>query len=417
MPCAALAGKDVDVRGPEWSYDGAKVIFAARPGAASGLDLWELDVAGGTCKQLTSDAGRLVNGVRLHNFDPVYAPDGSVVFASTRAGTVTLKRFLPNSDLFRVTAPALDFGNPQQMTFLLNSELSPAFMQDGRVTMTTEKATAEFYQLSGRRINWDLTDYHPLLAQRATSTDTFSPDVHPSVGYQQATEIREGLDRNFILILSDAPADGAVNHGGGGGALYNIGTVGGNGQLTLINSTLSGNTADSGGAIFNIGIGFGGVGTLTVSNSTFSGNHGANGGALYALGAQLVDVFDTQFSGNSATGNGGNPGNGGNGGAIGIDGDARNVNLCRVIVSNNTSNAFGAGFFTTSYNTSSFTRIQDSTFLGNRSVATDKLVGGAYLQGTTFSIRGSTFQNNMAAGYAGIALFDENVNRASWVRG
>jgi hypothetical protein len=219
MPCAALAGKDVDVRGPEWSYDGAKVIFAARPGAASGLDLWELDVAGGTCKPLTSDAGRLVKGVRLHNFDPVYAPDGSVVFASTRAGTVTLKRFLPNSDLFRVTAPGLDFGNPQQMTFLLNSEMSPAFMQDGRVTMTTEKATAEFYQLSGRRINWDLTDYHPLLAQRSTSTDTFSPDVHPSVGYQQATEIREALDRNFILILSDAPADGAVIHGGGGGAL------------------------------------------------------------------------------------------------------------------------------------------------------------------------------------------------------
>jgi hypothetical protein len=182
-------------------------------------------------------------------------------------------------------------------------------------------------------------------------------------------------------------------------------------SIRIFNSHFINNTViavaqdDGGGGIYVVG-----AKELTVVNSTFSGNHGANGGALYALGAQLVDVFDTQFSGNSATGNGGNPGNGGNGGAIGIDGDARNVNLCRVIVSNNTSNAFGAGFFTTSYNTSSFTRIQDSTFLGNRSVATDKLVGGAYLQGTTFSIRGSTFQNNMAAGYAGIALFDENVN-------
>jgi hypothetical protein len=212
--CAGLAGKDVDVRGPEWSYDGTKVIFAARPGAASGFDLWQLDVAGGmACKQLTADNGRAVNGVRVHNFDPVYAPDGSVVFASTRAGTVTLKNFLPNSDLFRVLAPALDFGNPQQMTFLLNSELSPAFMQDGRVTMTTEKATPDLYQLAGRRMNWDLTDYHPLLAQRAQSTNTFTTDEHPSVGYQQATEIREGLDRNFLLVLSDAGAKG------GGGAL------------------------------------------------------------------------------------------------------------------------------------------------------------------------------------------------------
>ena len=92
-------------------------------------------------------------------------------------------------------------------------------MQDGRVSMTTEKvdsnpnAATPFYQLAGRRINWDLTDYHPLLAQRAQSTDTFTADLQPSVDYQQATEIREGLDRNFLIILSD---DGAQ---GGAGAL------------------------------------------------------------------------------------------------------------------------------------------------------------------------------------------------------
>jgi hypothetical protein len=200
------------VRGPEWSYDGTKVVFAARAGAAGGLDLWLLDVAGSTCRQLTTDNGRAVNGVPVHNLDPVFAPDGRVVFASTRAGTLTLKNFLPNADLFR-SSPTLDFSNPEQMTFLLNSELSPAFMQDGRVSFTAEKATPEFYQLSGRRMNWDLTDYHPLLAQRAQSTNTFTMDMHPSVGYQQATEIREGLDRNFLLVLSDAGARG------GGGAL------------------------------------------------------------------------------------------------------------------------------------------------------------------------------------------------------
>ena len=91
-PCAGLAGQDVDVRGPEWSYDGTKLVFAARPGAASGLDLWLLDVAAGRCRQLTSDAGRTVGtDVRVHNFDPVFAPDGSMVFASTRAGTLTLQ--------------------------------------------------------------------------------------------------------------------------------------------------------------------------------------------------------------------------------------------------------------------------------------------------------------------------------------
>jgi hypothetical protein len=212
--CSGLAG-DLDIRGPEWSADGSKLVFAARAGAASGLDLWLLEPAANRCQRLTSDNGRLQGSVRVHNFDPVFAPDGSIVFASTRRGLLTLKRFLPNADLYRV-GPSLDFGQAEQMTVLSGSELAPAFMQNGQVTFTVEKATPDFYQLSGRRINWDLTDYHPLLAQRAQSDDTFG-DLKPSVGYQQGTEIREALDRNFLLILSDTNARGA----GGALAVFN----------------------------------------------------------------------------------------------------------------------------------------------------------------------------------------------------
>jgi len=208
--CAGLQAGTADVRGPDWSYDGTKLIFAGRASEAVGLDLFMIDMAaGGACTQLTTDAGRIQGSVRVHNFDPMFAPNGAVVFASTRAGTLTQKTFLPNSDLFR-SAPNLDFTAIEQMTFLLNSELAPAMMQDGRLSFTAEKASPEFYQLSGRRMNWDLTDYHPLLAQRAQSTDTFSDTQHPSVGYSQATEIREGLDRNFLVILSDVGALGAA---------------------------------------------------------------------------------------------------------------------------------------------------------------------------------------------------------------
>jgi len=167
------------------------------------------------------------------------------------------------------------------------------------------------------------------------------------------------------------------------------------------NSAIASAQDDGGGGIYVVG-----AKELSVVGGAFNGNHGSNGGAIYSLGSKQVNLFDTQLNNNSATGSGGNPGNGGNGGAIGVDGDDRNVNLCRVRVLGNTSNAYGAGLFTVSYNTTSFTRIQDSTFQGNHSVATDKLVGGAYLQGTSFSVRGSTFRDNQAAGYAGLALFD-----------
>ena len=193
----------IDVRRPEISYDGTRMVFALRDSEADGLDLFESDLDGANCRQVTTDGQGSANGVPIHNFDPVYIPDdplrapgGAIVYASTRAGrsgsaNVSPRYRLPASNLWRVTPDGADLG---QMTFLNGSELSPAVMHNGQVTMTTEKATSDFYQLSGRRINWDLTDYHPLLAQRE------------SVGFGQATFIREAPDRDFVLILSDPAA-------------------------------------------------------------------------------------------------------------------------------------------------------------------------------------------------------------------
>ena len=161
----------------------------------------------------------------IHDFDPAWSPDGEwIVYASTRgaeggapAPTQSRRLFLPQSDIWRMRA---DGSDAQRMTFLTNSEVSPQFMREGRVIMTTEKVSEGFYQLSGRRMNWDLTDYHPLLAQRADSpfADAAEPgETRPSVGYQQATEMRESFDGDFLLVLSDAGARG----GAGTLALFN----------------------------------------------------------------------------------------------------------------------------------------------------------------------------------------------------
>jgi len=225
-----LAG--ADIRTPDVALDGDHVVFAARPTAADALQLYMVKLSDpNACVHVTMPAPDS-NGLKIHSFSPAFSPDGNwIVFASTRGkpavgATLSRRRFLPQSDLWRVKvdlgADTVDQSSYEQVTFLSNSEVSPHFMREGRITMTTEKASDGFYQLSGRRINWDRTDYHPLLAQRATSPYASLTDLtqtKPSIGYASATDIREGSDGNFLVILSDLGSDGAPVAPGGGGAL------------------------------------------------------------------------------------------------------------------------------------------------------------------------------------------------------
>ncbi|HEU4728857.1 MAG TPA: hypothetical protein VFT22_13230 [Kofleriaceae bacterium] len=227
--CAGLTAGVADVQAPDVANDGTRVVFAARNAATDPLGVYVVNIDGTSCKQVEVTATPS-NGLKVHNFDPAFSPDGKwVVFASTRGkpatgATRSRKRFLPQSDLWRVQINGNDVvaGSEEQITYLSNSEIGPQFMREGRITMTTEKVSDGFYQLSGRRINFDRTDYHPLLAQRAISPYADLTDLtqtKPSVGYAAATDIREGSDGDFLVILSDVKADGSPVLPGGGGAL------------------------------------------------------------------------------------------------------------------------------------------------------------------------------------------------------
>ncbi len=219
----ALTAGTADVQAPDVAPDGNRIVFAARENAGDTLGIWIVDAQGNNCTRLTP------NVAGVHNFDPVFSPDGEyIVFASTRGKsgpTKSRKRFLAQSDLWRVKlsgAFAIDGNSIEQMTVLSNSEVGPAFMREGRMTMTTEKTSDGFYQLAGRRINWDLTDYHPLLGQRKESpyVDGDLTATKSSIGFTSVTDIREGSDGNFLMILSEVnPTTGAPMTTGAQGAL------------------------------------------------------------------------------------------------------------------------------------------------------------------------------------------------------
>ncbi|HEY3818287.1 MAG TPA: hypothetical protein VGL81_14005 [Polyangiaceae bacterium] len=166
---------------------------------------------------------------------------------------------------------------------------------------------------------------------------------------------------------------------GEGGALYMR-----DGNLTVIDATFTNNHAaplgpdTGGGAIYVLGSKHGAL----IVGSTFTGNEASNAGAVGGLFAEL-DVYDSLFEGNTATGSGANGddptkcsamnngqnevGSGGNGGALYSDGNSVNVTLCGDAIDDNTAGvgAFGGGLFFTSDNMMGTLTITDTTMMGN----------------------------------------------------
>lgn len=209
-------------------------------------------------------------------------------------------------------------------------------------------------------------------------------------------------------LLNATIANGSTPTGSGAGLWKPTGGPWQAVTIRVFHSRFSNNRAivtaqdDGGGGIYVVG-----AQAIVLVDVAMSGNEGANGGAIYSLGSKRIDLFDSELANNRATGTGGNPGNGGNAGAFGIDGGDRFVNLCRTRILGNTANAYGGGVFTTVYDTTSFTRILDSTIADNTSSGSSNAhTGGVYLQGGPFSIRNSTFAGNSAAGYGGLSIFD-----------
>ena len=113
---------------------------------------------------------------------------------------------------------------------------------------------------------------------------------------------------------------GDLNGTAGGGAVLNFENLG------IFNCTITGNrTSSFGGGIFAD------LGTLTIVDSTISANNAESGGGIHALGG-IVNISNSTISGNSVTGDGG-----------GIEGVSGITSIINSTISGNSANGHGGG--------------------------------------------------------------------------
>jgi hypothetical protein len=194
-------GESADIRRPAVSFDGRKIAFAARASASEPLAIYTMNADGTACArhETISSHPAQQNGILVHDFDPAWAPDGRLVFASTRgaigqsdvtySGPTRTYDLHLNSNLY-----VLENGAIRQLTFMLSQELAPDFKRNGQLIFTVEKRAPSFYQLAARRQNLDGSDYHPLFAQRK------------SVGYEQLLDVRQLPNGDLIGVFSNRGA-------------------------------------------------------------------------------------------------------------------------------------------------------------------------------------------------------------------
>jgi hypothetical protein len=199
------------------------------------------------------------------------------------------------------------------------------------------------------------------------------------------------------LTLDGVTVTGSSTGGGFGGAVF----VSGN--LTLTNSTVSGNTATGAGGVGGIfvngnatltnstisgntdtaGSGDGGLfanGNVTLTNSTISGNTAANQGGVFANGN--VTLTNSTISGNTATASTGD-------GAMFVNG---NVTLAGSTVSGNSAADHGG------IHANGDVTLTNSTVSGNTARAVASIGGGVEAAGNVTLVYATVVKNSASLG-------------------
>jgi len=178
------------IRDPMVHYDTKKILFSYRKGGTHNYLLYEIDVDGKNLKQLTFG---------IHDdFEPTYAPDGKIIFCSSRCNRFVNCMRTRVANIYSCDA---DGKNLRPLSSNIEHDNTPWILPDGRVLY----------------MRWEYVDrsqmhFHHLWTMNPDGTNQaiFFGNKHPGNVYLDAKPIPNS-DR---VVLSCSPGHGRSEHRG-----------------------------------------------------------------------------------------------------------------------------------------------------------------------------------------------------------
>lgn len=178
------------VRDPHVHYDGQKILFSYRPGDTTTYHLYEINIDGTQLRQLTDGPD--------NDIEPVYAPDGSIIFCSSRC-----HRYVPCwktqvATLYRCNEDGTDL---RMLSNNAEQENTPWMLPDGRVLYT----------------RWEYVDRNQLLYHHLWSINPDGTGVMVYFGNQFPGYVMidaKPIPASHRIVASFSPEHGLGEHMG-----------------------------------------------------------------------------------------------------------------------------------------------------------------------------------------------------------
>jgi hypothetical protein len=122
-PITAFTGAAIS--DPCVSFDGTRILFSMRAPGESNRNIWEIRADGTGLTRITDGGG--------HDFDPLYLPDGRILFTSSRHREMDEYNHALTENLYRCNADGSDV---HRISFNQSDDFDPTLLPDGRVMYT-----------------------------------------------------------------------------------------------------------------------------------------------------------------------------------------------------------------------------------------------------------------------------------------